>query len=88
MGTSLGALQLDDGLLVGIDVGTTFCKAAVVAPDGRELGHGKARTPWLAVPGGAEIAPDALVRVANESVEAALASARGGGAGGRVVAWA
>jgi sugar (pentulose or hexulose) kinase len=45
-------------LLVGIDVGTTLCKAAVVrAADGTELAHGTAPTPWTEVPTGAELAP-------------------------------
>lgn len=77
MGTRLGAHQLDEVVLLGIDVGTTFCKAAVVAPDGRELAHGRARTPWQPVRTGAEIAPDALVRVACEAAEAALAAGPG-----------
>ena len=38
-------------LLVGIDVGTTLCKAAVVrAADGTEVAHGATRTPWTVVP--------------------------------------
>ena len=42
-----------DELLVGIDVGTTACKAAVVrASDGTEVAHGAARTPWTVVPTG------------------------------------
>jgi len=42
-----------DGLLVGIDIGTTFCKAAVVrAADGTEVAHGAAPTPWTVVPTG------------------------------------
>ena len=32
--------------LVGLDVGTTSCKAVVVAPDGREVASGRAPTPW------------------------------------------
>ena len=84
MGTRLEALQLDDGLLVGIDVGTSFCKAAVVTADGRELAHGKVRTPWRIVASGAEIEPDALVRVSIEAAEAALAQV-GGRMDGRVV---
>ena len=47
-------------LLVGIDVGTSACKAAVVDEDGRELAHGKAPTPWRQVPTGAEADPEAL----------------------------
>ncbi len=48
-------------LLVGIDVGTTACKAAVVrAADGVEVAHGSALTPWTQVPTGAELVPEAL----------------------------
>ena len=32
--------------LVGLDVGTTSCKAVVMAPDGREVASGRAPTPW------------------------------------------
>ena len=32
--------------LVGLDVGTTSCKAVVMAPDGREVAAGRAPTPW------------------------------------------
>jgi sugar (pentulose or hexulose) kinase len=62
-------------LLVGIDVGTSACKAAVVDTDGRELAHGKAPTPWRQVPTGAEVDPDALVSAAVEAAGAAVASA-------------
>jgi sugar (pentulose or hexulose) kinase len=57
-------------LLLGIDVGTTWCKAAVVAPDGSELAHHRVPVPWRAVPTGAEIEPERLP-------ELALAAARG-----------
>ena len=40
-------------LLVGIDVGTSSCKAAVVDVEGQELAHGKATTPWRRLPTGA-----------------------------------
>ena len=56
-------------LLLGLDLGTTSCKAAVVSHGGREVSHGRARVPWERVPSGAEIAPERLV-------EAALAAAR------------
>lgn len=75
---------MDDGVLLGIDVGTTFCKAAVVAPDGRELAQARVRTPWAQVATGAEIAPDALVQVANEASEAALGAASRMGVRGRI----
>src|SRR6266496_5040954 len=60
-------------LLVGIDVGTTTCKAAVVAAGGAELAHGAVPTPWRAVPSGAETDPHALVDAALGATERALA---------------
>lgn len=60
-------------LLIGIDVGTTFCKAAVVSPEGVELAHGSRPTPWTPVPTGAEIDPLLLARTC---VEAALDALR------------
>ena len=66
-------------LLVGIDVGTTFCKAAVVgAADGVELAHGSAPTPWTPVPTGAELAPELLLEAAVAATAAALEHAPGG----------
>ena len=62
-------------LLVGIDVGTSACKAAVVDADGRELAHGKAPTPWRQVPTGAEVDPEALFAAAVEAARAAIAAA-------------
>jgi sugar (pentulose or hexulose) kinase len=35
-------------LLVGIDVGTTLRKAALVTLTGKEVAHGACRTPWEA----------------------------------------
>jgi sugar (pentulose or hexulose) kinase len=68
-------------LLLGIDVGTTFCKAAVVDLEGAELAHAKVRTPWERVPTGAESHPqrllDAALTAAREAIEA--------GPGGRVL---
>src|SRR3989442_893539 len=62
-------------LLLGIDAGTTFCKAAAVTVDGREVGHGRCRTPWVEVPTGAEIDPFALVDAAIMAVRQARESA-------------
>ena len=59
-------------LLLGIDVGTTFCKATVVSLEGRELAHGRVRTPWRAVPTGAELDPRALIEVALTAARAAI----------------
>ena len=65
-------------LLVGIDVGTSACKAAVVDEHGRELAHGRAATPWRQVPTGAEVDPEALFQAAVEAVGAAVATAPDG----------
>jgi sugar (pentulose or hexulose) kinase len=62
-------------LLVGIDVGTSACKAAVVDADGREVCHGKTPTPWRQVPAGAEVDPEALFAAAVEAAGAAIAAA-------------
>ncbi len=59
-------------LLVGIDVGTTSVKAAVVGVDGRELAHGRAVMPWRHVPTGAEIEPAALIDAAFAAAREAL----------------
>jgi sugar (pentulose or hexulose) kinase len=68
-----------DDLLVGIDVGTTACKAAVVrAGDGVEVAHGAAPTPWTVVPTGAELAPERLLDAALEATARALRAAPDG----------
>jgi sugar (pentulose or hexulose) kinase len=64
-------------LLLGLDVGTTAVKAAVIDAAGREVAHGRARTPWRDVPTGAEIDPGDLlasaIRAAGEALEDAPA---------------
>jgi sugar (pentulose or hexulose) kinase len=65
-------------LLLGIDVGTTWCKAAVVTPDGRELAHHRVPVPWQPVPSGAEIEPQRLPEVALAAAEGALDCAPAG----------
>ena len=72
---------MSDELLLGIDAGTTFCKAAIVALDGGERSHGRARTPWKMLPDGAEMDPGELVDAALEAARAAAAS----GPRGRIV---
>jgi sugar (pentulose or hexulose) kinase len=62
-------------LLLGIDVGTSACKAAVVDADGAERAHGQAPTPWTRVETGAEIDPRALLEAALAAAAAALAAA-------------
>ena len=67
----------DAALLVGVDIGTTFCKAAVVSPDGCEVGHGRARTPWKNGDEGTEIDPGAFVDTATHAVMDALRGIEG-----------
>jgi sugar (pentulose or hexulose) kinase len=70
---------VSEELLVGIDVGTTACKAAVVrAGDGVEVAHGAAPTPWTVVPSGAELAPERLLDAALEATARALREAPDG----------
>ena len=61
-------------LLIGIDVGTTSCKAALVSLDGRELAHGRRPTPWTSVATGAEVDPHGLVEASVGAALDALAS--------------
>jgi sugar (pentulose or hexulose) kinase len=58
--------------LVGIDVGTTWCKAAVVSVAGRELAHHRRRVAWRTVPTGAEIDAERLFEVAVRAGSAAI----------------
>ncbi len=60
------------GFLVGIDVGTTYCKAAVVDGDGAARAHGRVFTPWRRVATGAEVEPERLVQAALGAAERAL----------------
>ncbi len=65
-------------LLLGIDVGTSACKAVVVDRAGLERAHGQSATPWRRVPTGAEVDPDALFDAAVAAARAALAGAEEG----------
>jgi sugar (pentulose or hexulose) kinase len=65
-------------LLLGIDVGTSVCKAAVVDGDGAELARGQAPTPWTRVRTGAEADPEALFDAAVSAAAGALAAAPDG----------
>ena len=60
------------GFLVGIDVGTTYCKAAVVDGDGAPRAHGRVLTPWRRVPTGAEVDPERLVQAAVSAARRTL----------------
>jgi sugar (pentulose or hexulose) kinase len=59
-------------LLLGIDVGTSACKAAVVDLDGVERAHGQVATPWTTVPTGAEADPHALFAAAADAAGQAI----------------
>src|SRR5258707_554863 len=48
-------------MLLGLDLGTTSCKAAVVTLEGKEIAHGQSPLGWTMVPTGAEIAPAGLL---------------------------
>jgi len=64
-----------DPLLLGLDVGTSAVKAAVIDARGREVAHGRATTPWDPVPTGAEIDPAALLDAALHAAAEALGDA-------------
>jgi sugar (pentulose or hexulose) kinase len=64
-------------MLLGLDVGTSAVKAAVLDRDLREVGHGRAPTPWRRVPTGAELSPDELLEAALAAAREALAAAGG-----------
>jgi sugar (pentulose or hexulose) kinase len=64
--------------LVGIDVGTTMTKAAVVGLDGVEFSNGAAATPWQRTSTGAEVFPEGLWQAAMHAVQIALAAVPSG----------
>ena len=57
---------------MGVDVGTTMTKAAVVTADGQEVSWGSVTTPWRPVPTGAELAPLAILDAVARAVSTAL----------------
>lgn len=67
--------MVSDLLIVGIDVGTTSVKAAVLDRSGREVAHGRAPVPWISVPTGAEIDATDLLASAVLAAERALTGA-------------
>src|SRR3954447_17845103 len=66
---------MSEELLLGLDLGTTSCKAAVVTVEGEEVAHGQAPLEWTPVRTGAEIAPAGFVECASAAARAALAAA-------------
>jgi sugar (pentulose or hexulose) kinase len=65
-------------LLVGVDVGTTMTKAAVVTLDGLEVSWGSVPTPWRPVPTGAELSPVEILDSVGRAVSTALELAPAG----------
>lgn len=70
--------MVSEPLLVGIDVGTSSAKAAVVDRRGREIAHGRSPVNWTSVASGAEIEPRRLVQSAVQAAQQALAGAPDG----------
>jgi sugar (pentulose or hexulose) kinase len=66
-----------DSLALGLDVGTSSVKAAVVDAAGHEVSRGRAPTPWR----GSELDPDELLRAALAAAEQALDGRRVGAVG-------
>src|SRR5918993_6123757 len=62
-------------LLVGVDVGTSSSKAVVFTTDGRQVAQGRAVTPWVLTPHGAELDAVALLDSARDALGRALADA-------------
>lgn len=60
-------------LFVGLDVGTSQTKAAVVDASGQALAHGSSVTRWELVPTGAEAGPESFMDAATGALRAALA---------------
>jgi sugar (pentulose or hexulose) kinase len=71
-----------DPLLVGVDVGTSSCKATVCTVDGREVAHGRAPLAWRNTAEGTETDPAQVLG----AVRGALAQALAGAPEGRVAA--
>ena len=69
-------------LLLGIDVGTSACKAAVVDARGVELAHGQAPTPWDPVATGAELDAETLLGAVVDAARDALERAPQGDVAG------
>jgi sugar (pentulose or hexulose) kinase len=63
-----------NGLLGGLDVGTTSVKALLVTADGVEVAQGRAPTTWEATPEGVEADPDAITAAALAALGEALSA--------------
>lgn len=63
-----------NGLLGGLDVGTTSVKAILMTPDGVEVAQGRASTTWETTPDGVEADPYAIIAAAQDALGDALAA--------------
>ena len=77
---------MSEELLLGLDLGTTSCKAALITPAGEELAHGRTRVAWELVPTGAEISAQGLLDAALAAAREALAAGPQGRVAGLGVA--
>ncbi|NEE00936.1 FGGY-family carbohydrate kinase [Phytoactinopolyspora halotolerans] len=68
-------------VLLGLDVGTTTCKAMVMDPDGRCRGLGQVATPWRTTATGAEAPARRILAAVVEAASSAIAEAESGGDG-------
>lgn len=72
--------------LIGLDVGTTSCKAVVLDPEGREVASGRAATPWTTTTSGTQTTGAELVAAARAAVSGAARAAPPGRVAGVGVA--
>lgn len=62
-----------DGVLIGLDVGTTSSKAVVYTPEGRAVADGRAPNIWSSSPSGVQMDARDLLASAMQAVNQALA---------------
>ncbi len=63
---------MSGGLLLGLDVGTSAIKAALIDESGAQVAAGRAATPWRPVATGAELDPDELLAATARAAAGAL----------------
>jgi sugar (pentulose or hexulose) kinase len=76
--TNSNEVQSMQTWLVGLDVGTTSCKAVVMTPEGREVASGRAPTPWTTTAIGTQTGGEELVVAARAALSSAVAAAPAG----------
>ena len=68
---------MGEGVLIGLDVGTTSSKAVVYTPEGQALADGRAPTIWSSTASGVQMDARDLLASAIEAVQQALAKTSG-----------